>query len=196
MKLLLALLTSLSFVPMAAAQEISSVYTDLDPDTTCITVDQAAEGNGDWATQTCSGYMGYPVVVSYDDARESVFYGFPPSGDGNVWESFQGFNAAGNKVEWRVRKEGDKTVPFATIHRWSVADPEDSEKKVEVLVVEKVGQLGERAGCAIGLVLATGNAQANETARKIADEQAETFACGDERTVVGEPMPGFDRQAN
>ena len=38
--------------------------------------------------------------------------------------------------------------------------------------------------------------QANETARKIADEQAETFACGDERTVVGEPMPGFDRQAN
>lgn len=196
MKLLLALLASFAFLQVAAAQNISSVYTDFDRDKNCITVDHAAEGDGDWATLTCAGYMGFPVVVSYGDARELVFYGFPSSGEDNTWESFQGFNAAGGTVEWRVRKDGDKTISFATIYRWSVADAEDPDKKVEVLVVEKVGQLAERAGCAVGLVLATGNPQANETARSIADEQAETFACGDERTVVGEPMPGFDRQAN
>ena len=103
----------------------------------------------------------------------------------------------GPKIEWRVAKDGDRTIPFATIHRWSVSDPEDAEKQVEVLVVEKVGQIGEQDGCAVGLVLATGNPKANETARKIADEQARGFACGgDERVLVGEPMPTFDRQEN
>jgi len=66
-----------------------------------------------------------------------------------------------------------------------------------VLVVEKVGQLHERDGCAVGLVVATGNPQANETARKIADEQARNFICGsDERVIVadGIPLPDFQRQ--
>ncbi|MGO4841508.1 hypothetical protein AB4144_55540, partial [Rhizobiaceae sp. 2RAB30] len=62
-----------------------------------------------------------------------------------------------------------------------------------------VGQIGERDGCAVGLVMATGNPKANETARKIADEQARTFACGaDERVLVGgePPLPEFHRQEN
>ena len=77
------------------------------------------------------------------------------------------------------------------------AIPRTRDKQTEVLVVEKVGQIGEQDGCAVGLVLASGNPQANETARKIADEQARGFACGaDERVVVGEPMPQFDRLEN
>jgi len=180
----------------ARAAEISSVYTDLDAAKTCIKVDGAAEGEGDWARHVCAGFSGYPVILSYDDARESLFYGFPPAGDGLVWESFEGFNETGAKVEWRVQTDGDKTLPFATIHRWSVASPEDSDQKVEVLVVSKVAQLGENAGCVVGLVLATGRADANETARKIADEQSREFSCGDERTLVGEPMPVFLRQQN
>ena len=48
-----------------------------------------------------------------------------------------------------------------------------------------------------GLVLATGNPGANETARKIADEQARNFACGvDQRIVVGDAMPDFSRSEN
>ena len=87
-------------------------------------------------------------------------------------------------------------MPFATIHRWFVSDPEDPDKQIEVLVVEKVGQIGERDGCAVGLVLATGNPNANEMARKIADEQARDFACGaDERVIVGDPMPEFSRHS-
>ena len=83
--------------------------------------------------------------------------------------------------------------------RWFVSDPEDDTKKTEVLVVEKVGQLGERDGCAVGLVVATDNPKANETARRIADESVRDFACGaDERVLVSGdvPMPSFARQDN
>ena len=86
-------------------------------------------------------------------------------------------------------------MPFAAIHRWSVSEGED--RKIEVLVVEKVGQIGLREGCAVGLVMATGNQKANEAARRIADERARDFACGvDQRAVVGGPMPDFSRSEN
>jgi hypothetical protein len=47
--------------------------------------------------------------------------------------------------------------------------------------------------------VASGNPKANETARKIADEQARDFACGaDERVVVSSDvaLPEFTRQEN
>lgn len=175
----------------ASAANIESVYSDLG-EANCITVDQAAEGDGDWAKSVCAGHAGFPVVIDYSDARQSVFYGFPPA-PGKQWESFEAFNSVGGKIEWRLLKDGDKTTPFATIARWIVSDPEDPEKNIEVLVVSKVGQLDKREGCVVGLVRASGNPDANVMARKIADEQVDQFACGDERSVVGEPMPGFYR---
>jgi hypothetical protein len=181
---------------MAHAEEIKSVYTDLDVARDC-TIFSVNEEGGDFANLACNGYGGYPVLVFSADLRESIFYGFPKGGDEPVWESFAAFNSAGPRIEWRIATNGERTIPFATIHRWSVSDPQDPDKQVEVLVVEKVGQIGEQDGCAVGLVLATGNPKANETARKIADEQARGFACGgDERVLVGEPMPPFDRQQN
>jgi hypothetical protein len=187
----------LALVHVARAEEIASVYTELNTEKDCTTFAVNVEG-GEFANLACNGYGGYPVLIYSADLRESIFYGFPKGGDLQpAWESFAAFNSAGPKIEWRVSRDGDRTIPFATIHRWSVSDPEDPEKQVEVLVVEKIGQIGEQDGCAVGLVLATGNAKANETARKIADEQARGFACGgDERVLVGEPLPTFDRQEN
>lgn len=197
MKKLLAAAAILT-APHAFAAEIDSVYTDL-ADTNCITIAKAPESDGgDWANKVCTGYAGYPVLLDYGDARDSVFYGFPPTAEnGRVWESFDAFNSVSEKVEWRVRKDGDVIVPFASIQRWSVASPEDDEKDIEVLVIERVGQPADGQGCTVGLVVATGNPQANETARRIADEQASYFACGaDERTLVGEPMPTYSRHEN
>jgi hypothetical protein len=178
------------------AEEISSAYTDLNTERDCTIFDVNREG-GEFANFVCNGYGGYPVLIYSADLRESVYYGFPKAGD-PVWESFSAFNEAGPKIEWRVARDGGRTIPFATIHRWFVNDdPENPDKRTEVLVVEKVGQVGEQEGCAVGLVLASGNPKANETARRIADEQARGFACGgDERVLVGEPLPGFDRQEN
>ncbi len=198
MKSFVAALLVASACHAAAAGEISSAYTDLNAEKDCTTFAAAAEGDGEWANMTCNGYRGYPVLIYYGDARESLFYGFPPGGDlAPAWESFSGFNSAGPKVEWRIDTEGGRAIPYATIHRWSVSDAEDSTRQTEVLVVAKVGQVDARDGCAVGLVLASGNPKANEMARRIADEQARDFACGaDERVIVGDPMPEFSRAQN
>lgn len=198
MRTFLAMLAVAGLSGGADAGEISSVYTDLVAEKDCVTYATAEDGEGDWANLACAGYRGYPVLIAYDDARESVFYGFPPT-DNLPWESFGGFNSAGPRIEWRIDTEGARAVPFATIHRWSVSSAEDSEKKIEVLVVSKVGQMDARDGCVVGLVVATGNPKANETARRIADEQAPTFACGaDERVHVSgdTALPEFSRAEN
>ncbi len=197
MKKLVLALALAGFSHAASAEQISSAYTDLDAGKDC-TVFESLEGDeGEGSSMACNGYRGYPVLIFSGDLRESVFYGFPPADAEAAWESFGPFNSAGGKIEWRIATEKGLAIPFATIHRWSVSDPEDAEKQTEVLVIEKVGQVDRREGCAVGLVLATGNPGANEMARKIADEQARDFACGaDERVIVGDPMPAFSRSEN
>ncbi|MBX3567939.1 MAG: hypothetical protein KF914_07770 [Rhizobiaceae bacterium] len=187
-----------AFAWPAMAAEIRSEYTDLDLAKSCALV--ASEGEGGFARRVCPGWRGYPVVVDYGDARESVFYGFPPATEESQWESFSAFNSTGAKIEWRLQVDGEVIVPFAAIHRWFVNDdPDEPEARTEVLVIEKVGQPGKGEGCTVGLVVASGNPKANETARRIADEQAQTFACGaDERVLVsGEvPLPDYQRAEN
>ena len=196
MRALLIPLALAGFCQVAYAGDIASAYTDLDSKKDCVTYAQAEQGDGDWANLVCSGYRGYPVLINYDDARESVYYGFPSDDMTAVWESFSAFNGSGPKVEWRVETKGDIAVPFAAIHRRSVSNPEDEKKSIDVLVVAKVAQPEQHEGCTIGLVLATGNPQANEQARKLADEKGKTFACGkDKREVVGK-VPDFGRVDN
>lgn len=110
----------------ARAGDISSVYTDLDWKKGCVTYARSGQGDGDWSDLACSGY---PVLIAYDDNRESLFYGFPPSDMASVWESFSGFNSAGAKVEWRIETTGDTAVSFAAIHRRSVSDAEVPTRK-------------------------------------------------------------------
>lgn len=196
MRALLAALLLIGAPAMAGAEQIVSEYTDFDAERYCSTFAAAEEDEGDWANMVCAGYRGYPVIVYYDDARESVFYGFPPDGDlAPAWESFVGFNHAGPKVEWRIAREEGREAVFATIHRWFVSDPADDRRNIEVLVVEKVGQIHGREGCAVGYVVATGNPDANEKARRIADTQARDFVCGDQPVIdAGSvPVPEFAR---
>lgn len=195
MRAILAFLILAGFCQSASAGQITSAYTDLVTDKDCLTYAKAGENDGDWADLSCSGYRGYPVLLTYDDARESVFYGFPPVDMTTSWESFVGFNSAGPKVEWRVETSGDVSVPFAAIHRRSVSSGDDGTKKTDVLVVAKVAQMEGRQGCTVALV-AAGNPNANEEARKIADEKVRAFTCGkDKRITVGD-VPAFGRVDN
>lgn len=181
LRLALVLATSLALQPAIAvsASDISSAYTKVDFEKGCTTFAAPEDGEGDWANSTCDGYKGYPALVYYGDARESWYYGFPKSGDlAPRWESFGGFNAAGDTIEWRIMTEYGLTRPFATIRRWFVSRADDSAKQDEVLVVTRVGQPGEADGCVIGYVMATGNPGANEQAREMADTKALSFVCG------------------
>lgn len=168
----------------AAAAEIASAYTELDPARDCATVAMAGPDDGDWQDLVCAGWRGTPVLLSTADLRSSVFYGFPPMGD-RPFETFAAFNGVGPRIEWRI--EGGR--PFATIHRWTVGGAEG--QRSEVLVVSRVAQLEDRQGCVVGLVTATGHPEANEAARTLADERARGFRCGADRPVeIGGP-PGF-----
>jgi hypothetical protein len=196
MRAVLALLALAAIAHPARAGDISSAYTDLDQGKDCVTYAQAQNGEGDWADLACSGYRGYPVLVAYDDERESLFYGFPSLDMTAVWESFIAFNSSAARVEWRIETTGGVAVPFAAIHRRSVSNADDPEKSTEVLLVSKVAQPGAQEGCTVGLVLATGNPQANDQARKIADEKAKDFRCGKDRRVTVGTVPSFGRVDN
>lgn len=179
---------------LPALAQMSSEYTQLDSQNSCTVFAQAEEGEGEWANLVCDGWRGYPITLQYGDARESVFYGYPPAGDmAPTWESFASFNSVGPTVEWRLEQRGDARVPVATIHRWTVSTGEGEE--VQVLVVEKVGQPHERDGCAMAYVMATGNPNANEKARNYADNLVHGFSCGDQPAIdTGSvPMPDFTR---
>jgi hypothetical protein len=180
-------LTFLAGVGPAAAGEIASAYTELDPGRDCAIVAEVGPDDGDWQDLVCSGWRGYPVLLSTADLRHSAFYGFPPAGD-RPFETFAAFNAVGRRIEWRIETEGDRSTPFATIHRWTV----EGGQRTEVLVVAKVGQLEGRQGCTVGLVTASGDPGANEAARKLADERARNFACGTDTPVeIGGKVPAF-----
>jgi uncharacterized protein YggU (UPF0235/DUF167 family) len=197
-RLILSLTALLAALAMPAQAQVESAYTDLDFEKNCTTFAAPPQDEGgDWANSVCNGYRGYPVFVYYGDARESLFYGFPPGGDlAPSWESFGPFNATTPRIEWRIARTGDLSIPFATIHRWHVSDPEDPQKGVEVLVVEKVGQPHERDGCAVAYVMSTGNPNANEKARRYADEIARDFDCGADQPAIDAgsvPLPDFSR---
>jgi hypothetical protein len=183
----------------AGAESISSAYTDLNTETDCTVVDAAdPDEGGDWVNLVCDGYRGFPVLVDYADARESLFYGYPPAGD-RAWESFDAFNNVGPRIEWRLAETDGRAVPFATIHRWFVSDFDDPDAQVEVLVVAKVGRPDERQGCAVGYVVASGNPNANVKARNIADNQVRDFVCGADQPTIDQGsvlVPPFTRQAN
>lgn len=178
---------ALGVATAAQAGAITSEYTDIDLDKTCKVLAKAEEGEGDWVDMECAGYKDYKVHVLEDDLRQSINYG--PKIDEPAWESFGAFNHAAGKIEWRL----DDGVPFATIHRWSVSDAE-GKPEIQVLVVEKVGQTDALGGCAVALVRASGNPQANEQARKIADEKARAFDCGKQDAERLGTVPDFGRE--
>lgn len=158
----------------AAANE--STYTDLDLDK-CKTL--ASDDMG--AIMLCSGYKDYQVLFAEGDLRQSVFYGpLDKKWQEQGFESFEPFNRVGTKIEWRLDGAGK---PFAAILRWFLENvgpegvPTDASTG-QVLVVSRVAQPEDGQGCVVGYVDALSNQNANEMARKIADEEANNFACG------------------
>jgi len=157
----------------ARAEEISSVYTPLDL-SQCkdVTPEDVKEYGTVWR---CPGHDGIDVRVAEGDLRIFVSYGPKAETQTAAYETVPEFNTIGDKLEWRLAKEGGRWKPFATILRftWSVDD-----KKGATLVVSKLG--GDDA-CHIAYVEASGNPRANDQARTIADTDARGFICKKDR---------------
>lgn len=158
------------------AAEMKSVYTDIDFDQ-CTTIESDDTG----AMSACPGYKGFPLIIGEGDLRMFVSYGISATTEKAAEQTLPPFNHLGKKMEWRIAVDGDSFTPLATITRW-YTQREESQDEGQVLVVTQL-KLG--AVCHIAYIDALAVKDANETARRIADEKAGTFDCANEPEIVG-----------
>jgi hypothetical protein len=178
----------------AAGQTIESAYTTFDAKKCKHKRGKQVEDYGAWE---CPGYRGLRVLLSAGDQRMYVTFGSWKKDDIALSQTFPGFNSAyEGTVEWRLEKQPNgKARPFATILRWNVRAEGDVMRSTgRALVVTRLGPGGV---CHVGYVDARANPDANELARRIADEHARTFRCGkDKRILLGNRSPGFQPPAD
>jgi hypothetical protein len=182
-----AMLFCAGFGPIseANAQTFGSIYTSTAPKGCRVT--SAGNGLDDSTIRVCPGKAGLVVLVSEDDSRETVSVGRNRAAAAKepaaqAW--FGPFNSTTERVEWRM--QGGK--PFAIIQRWHIADHDDEDTNGRPIAkpMLAVTRLPPGPVCHVAYVDVAANADANELARKAADEAARGFHCGkDEVKIIG-----------
>ena len=184
--LVLSISAGAGLVSTAGAQTIGSSYTSTAP-RDC-RVSGAGNGVDDSTTRFCPGKAGLGVLVNEDDLRETVSVGRSraAAARGPAAQAWFGpFNSSHTTVEWRAL-DGK---PFAIIQRWHLDDNADEDKNGRptakpMLVVTR---LPPGPVCHVAYVDVKANPDANELARKAADEFSRGFQCGkDEMKIIGE----------
>jgi len=170
----------------ASAQTIGSSYTSTAP-RHCRMIGKPSELDGS-TTRVCPGKSGLVVLIAEDDLREVVSVGRnrlaaakEPAAE--VW--FGPFNSTENTVEWREVNG----KPFAIIQRWHIADGADLDKdgRPNTKAMLAVTRLPPGPVCHVAYIDGKANPNANELARKAADELARDFKCDkDEVKVIGQ----------
>ena len=169
----------------SSAQTIGSSYTSTAPKHCRVT--SAGNGVDDSTIRVCPGTAGLIVLISEDDLRETVSVGRNRQGASRepaaqTW--FGPFNSTTNTVEWR----SIDGRPFAIIQRWHIADNTDQDKDSRPIAkpMLAVTRLSPGPVCHVAYVDVQANPNANELARKAADQIARGFKCGkDEVKVIG-----------
>ena len=139
---------------------IRSEYTPLDSES-CKTIELDEETG--YSTQSCPGYNNIPVFVSQTDGFYSVSIGERQNELGTIDTNLLG--NLGDKLEWRLQDN----EPLAVIYRHYIIYLDNATKPIDsVLVVRKMS--GNIADCTMGIV-GSNVPNANEVARRIADEQ-------------------------
>jgi len=182
-KILFVSLLSAFCAASASAGAAESAYTDFDPKKCRHTPGKEVEDYGEWR---CKGFKGIPIHMSAGDQRIYVSYGKNAKDEPAASQTLASFNGEGRRIEWRL----DKGKPFATIMRWSATRTDEKGDPVRgsTLVVTRLGQ----SVCHVGYVDGRANKNANELARKIADEHARNFDCKKDKPIVlGEQGPSF-----
>jgi hypothetical protein len=175
------LLAAPQIAPATAAepQGFRSVYTSIAAKDcrkkTVLKVDDT-----DYASNhVCPGVAGLVVLRQEEDLRETISVGRNRAAAENepaAAQGFGGFNSTADTIEWRLDAKGK---PFAIIQRWFVADPDLPEingrmQSRQVLIVTR---LPPGPVCHVTQIEVKGNPNANEAARKAADETARDFKC-------------------
>ena len=182
----------------AAAQGIEHAYTKIDLKACKHTPGRIAEDYGSWLCKSHvgMGHAGLPIYISGGDQRSFVSFGRNARKELANRESLMSFNGQGDVIEWRIETlPGGKKRPFAAIMRWSTTvqkeepNPDGEVVRGQVLVITRLDPGGV---CHVGYVDGRANPDANELARKVADEKARAFRCGrDTPDSHGKIGPGF-----
>ena len=169
----------------AAAQSVGSTYSSTAPKD-CRQIGKPSQLDGS-TTRACPGKDGLMVLIAEGDLREIVSVGrnrkaAAEEPAAKAW--FAPFNSSQTTIEWRAAG----TKPFAIIQRWHIADNNDPDKQgrptTQAMLV--VTRLPPGPVCHVAYVDAIANPNANELARKAADDFARGFTCGkDEVKIIG-----------
>ena len=158
----------------ALAGDVTSAYTKFDLKDCRQITPEDVEWSGSFI---CKGYDGLDVYFAEGDLRQMLAYGKEPQNHCATRQTFGPFNWAYPTIEWRL--EGGR--PFAAIQRWSVSDPEHSEKHKTWLAVTRI----EAADSCRVAVVEGSMPDANQLARNAADDLARSFDClKDEAKVI------------
>ncbi len=150
------------------------------------------EGSEYAVSRVCSGRGGYKVFIDEEDLRETLTIGLTMRQAGKepaAKDRFGAFNGYEDKFEWRSGSDGK---PYAVIVGWSFANNDNLDtsgrpKSVRMLVVMR---LPPGPVCKIAYVDRAANGDANELARKAADEIARGFKCdSDTMQMIGKSGP-------
>jgi hypothetical protein len=173
---------------LAQAGEIASVYTKFDP-RTCKEISAPSPGEEWGGASLCKGYGGLQVYFGSGDLRDMLAYGKKPQKHCAATQTFGPFNSAQATIEWRL--DGGK--PFAVIQRWTVSDPEDSEKTKSWLAVTHL----EAGNSCRAAVVEGAMPKANELARQAADDSRGFNCATDEARIIShDPSNGEGTTSN
>jgi len=184
--------TSAAMVLQSSAETIGSSYTSTAPKD--CRVRSAGNGVDDSTVRVCPGKNGLVVLISEDDLRETVSVGrnrISASKEPAAQAWFGPFNSTTHTVEWRAANGR----PYAIIQRWHIADNADEDKDGRPIAKQMlaVTRLAPGPVCHVAYVDVAANPDANELARKAADELARHFKCGkDAVKVVGNSGRGVE----
>ncbi|HEY0851720.1 MAG TPA: hypothetical protein VGD96_17535 [Bradyrhizobium sp.] len=171
---------SAALILQSNAETIGSSYTSTAPRDCRVT--SASNGVDDSTIRVCPGKNGLIVLIAEDDLRETVSIGRTRLGAARepaaqTW--FGPFNSTTNTVEWRAANGR----PYAIIQRWHIADNSDPDKDGRPIAkpMLAVTRLPPGPVCHVAYVDVQANPNANELARKAADELARNFKCGKDK---------------
>lgn len=174
------LAASAAMIPRSNAETIGSSYTSTAPGD--CRVRSAGNGVDDSTVRVCPGKNGLIVLIAEDDLRETVSVGRNRLGASRepaaqTW--FGPFNSTASTVEWRAASGR----PYAIIQRWHIADNADPDKDGRPVAKQMlaVTRLPPGPVCHVAYVDVQANPDANELARKAADEFAPRFKCGKDK---------------
>lgn len=175
-------------VTQASSQnaQIVSIYTSIAPKD-CRVLSKGDE-NG-WGARACKGPSGLAVVVSESDLRETVSVARTvkiAENEPAAQSRFGPFSSTTNTIEWRTSDKARH--PFAMIQRWHLADNDDTGKDNRPIAKPMlvVTRLPPGKVCHVAYIDVQANPDANELARKAADDIARDFKCGtDSLRVIG-----------